>query len=216
MALEIVVLVAGGIGLLMLGAGLRRLWRRRLVTGGLASLTGSLLLAGATLSGGVALNLYTYHRFTREQAAAELAFRALGPQHFRVQLRDPHGQLREFELRGDEWQLDARILKWGGPAVLLGFDTVYRLERLSGRYDALTQEQDGPRTVHSLAEGAGIDLWGVAHRHEAWLPWVDAIYGSATYLPMRDGARYAVTVSASGLVARPSDETDQKPVKTWN
>jgi len=57
-----------------------------------------------------------------------------------------------LDLRGDEWQIDARVLKWRGMAVLIGFDTLYRLDRLSGRYRDITQERIGLRTVHSLSE----------------------------------------------------------------
>ena len=38
------------------------------------------------------------------------------------------------------------------------------------------------------------------------MPWADALYGSAVYVPMSDGARYQVVVSQSGLVARPLNE----------
>jgi hypothetical protein len=33
---------------------------------------------------------------------------------------------------------------------------------------------------------------------------LDAEYGSATYMPMRDGERYSIMVTASGLIARKS------------
>ena len=39
--------------------------------------------------------------------------------------------------------------------------------------------------------------------HPRWLPFVDAVYGSATYMPMADGARYQVSITQSGLIARP-------------
>jgi hypothetical protein len=56
--------------------------------------------------------------------------------------------------------------------------------------------------VYSLSENPGIDLWTWAQDHPGWLPFVDSIYGSATYLPMVDGARYQVSLTQSGLVAR--------------
>ena len=44
------------------------------------------------------------------------------------------------------------------------------------------------------------------HRYRSWVPWLDALYGSATFLPMADGALYEIKVSQSGLVARPLNQ----------
>ena len=109
-------------------------------------------------------------------------------------------------LAGDEWQLDARVLKWKGWANLLGLDAQYRLERVSGRYRQIEQERKDERTVYALSENPGIDLWTMSIDHRRWLPFVDAVYGSAVYLPMADGARYEVSITQSGLVARPVND----------
>jgi hypothetical protein len=120
-----------------------------------------------------------------------------------------------LDLRGDEWQMDARVLKWRGIAILIGFDTLYRLDRLSGRYRDITQERTEKRTVYSLSEEEGLDLWTIARRYAHWIPWVDALYGSATYMPMVGGASYTVSVSSTGLLARPSNEIARKAVSEW-
>jgi hypothetical protein len=146
----------------------------------------------------------------------ELAFAAQGPQRFRSTLtRVPSGDVQDFILDGDEWQLDARVLKWHGFANLLGFDARYRLERVSGRYRDIDQERTGPRTVHALGADPPIDLWAIARAHPSWLPFVDALYGSATYLPMADGARYRVTISQTGLLARPSNDAAEQANRAW-
>jgi hypothetical protein len=59
-------------------------------------------------------------------------------------------------------------------------------------------------------------LWSVVHRHHTWLPWFDALYGSATYLPMADGALYDIRVSPTGLVARPLNQAARDAVGTWH
>jgi len=51
----------------------------------------------------------------------------------------------DFILNGDEWQLDARILRWEPALQILGFNTIYRLERLNGRYSKIDQELDQPQ-----------------------------------------------------------------------
>jgi len=47
------------------------------------------------------------------------------------------------------------------------------------------------------------------------VPLADALYGSAAYVPMAEGAEYAVSVSASGLVVRPGNDAARKAVGGW-
>jgi hypothetical protein len=203
MTLQILSVILAILGVLLLVIGLRRLLRARFVTGG-----GSLVLSIAFLSIAglifvVGTNLLTYARLTYEKPLAELVIQANGPQRFRVTIsRIPTGEMQVFMMNGDEWQLDARVLKWRGWANLLGLDAQYRLERLGGRYRDIEKERTATRSVYSLSENPGIDLWTWAQDHPGWLPFVDSIYGSATYLPMVDGARYQVSLTQSGLVAR--------------
>lgn len=196
-------------------AALRRLRRVQLVRGTMFFLTGALVLIVAGGMALVALNLHTYARLTHEQDAARVSMRQLGERHYTVSVQPKDAPARRYELRGDEWQIDARVLKWRGIGNLLGFDTIYRLERLSGRYGDITQERNAPRTVYALAEDPGLDFWTVLRRYHDYLPLVDALYGSAAYVPMAEGAEYAVSVSASGLVVRPGNEAARKAVGGW-
>jgi hypothetical protein len=194
MTLQILSVILAILGVLLLVIGLRRLLRARFVTGG-----GSLVLSIAFLS--IAGLIFVVG--TNEKPLAEFVIQANGPQRFRVTIsRIPTGEMQVFMMNGDEWQLDARVLKWRGWANLLGLDAQYRLERLGGRYRDIEKERTATRSVYSLSENPGIDLWTWAQDHPGWLPFVDSIYGSATYLPMVDGARYQVSLTQSGLVAR--------------
>ncbi len=172
-----------------------------------------ILLAGAAAL--VAMNLYTYARLTHEQEVARVSIRQLGERHYVVSVQPRKAPARHFQLRGDEWQIDARVLKWRPIGNLLGFDTVYRLERLSGRYGDITQERNAARTVYTLAEDPGLDFWSLLRKHHEYVPLADALYGSAAYVPMAEGAEYAVTVSASGLVVRPGNDAARKAVGGW-
>jgi hypothetical protein len=97
----------------------------------------------------------------------------------------------------------------------MGFDTAYRLERISGRYSRIEDERNLPRTVYPLNPPNRLDLWELVHRYHSWLPWVDAIYGSAVYLPMADAASYEIKVSQSGLVARPLNQAARDALGNW-
>jgi hypothetical protein len=210
----------GGMGVLLalpLGlAALGRLRRAKLVSGTMFFLVGALVVLVAVIAALVIANLHTYSRLTHEQDVARVSLRQLGERHFVASVQ-PHGaEPRHFELRGDEWQIDARVLKWQPMATLLGFDTAYRLERLSGRYASVADERSQPRTVHDLAnDEPTLDVWVLVRRHHRYIPFVDALYGSAVYVPMVEGAEYAVTVSASGLVVRPANEAAKKAAGGW-
>ena len=204
---ETIAIALAAIGALLVLAGGRRLFTGRFLAALRASAGGLALIAAAALLFGVAANLHTYARLTYEQPVAELSFQKTGEQRWRATLvKQPSGEIWKLDLAGDDWQLDARVLKWRGWANLLGFDALYRLERISGRYRDVAQERSAPRTVHELGETRGIDLWEVSQAHPRWLPFVDAIYGSATYLPMAERARYEVTLGQAGLIARPKGE----------
>jgi len=191
-------------------------WSRGRFFAGGAHLLFSMFLAGvATFMGLVGGTLMTYSRLTHEQPALEVSLKRVGDQHFQAKLTDPSGGVRDFELLGDEWQVDARLLKWKGTAALLGFDTAYRLERLSGRYSDIAKEKSAPRTVHALVAPETVDAWELARRAKVYVPWIDALYGSSTFVPMADGATYQVSVSPSGLVARPLNQAARESVGGW-
>jgi hypothetical protein len=205
----------GVLALLLAIAGFRRMrdWEIRR---GSVYLLGAAMVAALGVGGAMlAASLHTYSRLTHEQEAARVVLRALGPQRYELLLVRVGEPSRRYELRGDEWQIDARVLKWRGMGTLLGFDTVYRFERLSGRYGNHDQEQKAPRTVHSLAEDAAVDFWQLLKKHHRYLPLADALYGSAAYVPMADGAQYAVLVSSTGLLVRPLNDAAQKAVGGW-
>jgi hypothetical protein len=196
-------------------AAVRRLRRLRLVGGTLYLLSGGVLMLLVASAGLVAANLFTYQRLTHEQEVARITSRQLGPRQFAVSLQPKDAPPRHFDLRGDEWQIDARVLKWRAMGNLLGLDTLYRLERLSGRYGDAASERTAQRTVYDLAQDPGLDLWTLTRRYQRYVPLADALYGSAAFVPMAEGAEYAVSVSASGLVVRPANDAARAAVGGW-
>jgi len=203
-------------GVLLLFAAVRRLRRRRVLGGVLTGATALVLLLLSACAALIAVNLLTYQRLSFEQPAGELQLSRTGPREYNAVLAYPGGERASFSLRGDEWQVDARVLKWHAFANLVGFDTAYRLERISGRYARIEDERTRTRTVYELNAPQRIDPWDLIHRYHSWLPWLDAFYGSATFLPMADGALYEIKVSQSGLVARPLNQAARDAVGGWH
>lgn len=215
MVLNAIIGVCGLVGLLFLIHAVRRFRQWRLIAGSVHTLLGLCFLLAATAAWLLGFSLLTYERLTYEQPAAEVMLARLGDRHYRATVTFPSHLKQSFELRGDEWQVDARVLRWRGLANIAGFDTVYRLERIGGRYRDVGSERRAPRTVHVLNEPARIDAWELARRYREYVPWVDALAGSATFLPMADGALYQVSVSQSGLVARPLNQAGREAVAGW-
>lgn len=180
-------------------------------------------LAGGVVSGAMggasvllAFSYYGYGRLIDEQLVSQIQFSQSSPGVYVARVMIEGETDRLFTLRGDEWQMDARVVNWKPPATLLGLDPIYQLDRLSGRYSDINDERTEERTVHALSEEMTLDVWRVARKFPALMPGVDAYYGTATYLPMADGARFEVTLSRTALVARPVNEQARQAVGQWN
>ncbi|RRJ83612.1 hypothetical protein [Aestuariirhabdus litorea] len=146
---------------------------------------------------------YSVERLSYERPLAEIEFRSLGPQHYLATLSGHKGcQREEFELFGDQWRIDAQVIKWKTVATLLGLDARYRLERLSGRYQNLGEANQRPQLAYDIGHTPTLDLVALS----AWLGrfngLLDAEYGSSTYQTMDPQRRYRVYLTQSGLITR--------------
>ncbi|WP_101675603.1 hypothetical protein [Alloalcanivorax mobilis] len=198
--------------LVLLGAWI--LLRHRWVLQWIKGTLGLAVLAMAVYLVLVAINLYSFQELNGETPVATVSFRAAGEQAYIATLTRADGTARDYRLRGDQWQLDARVIKWKTPFALLGLKPGYQLDRLQGRYFALEDERSKERTVYGLRDQAvGLDIWRQAR--EGWSFLVDARYGSAAYLPMADGAIFEVTVTPGGLMGRPLNGSAQQAVSGW-
>jgi len=189
------------------GVHARRRWRERRRFAATLRLAWCLVFLALALLGAFAGSvLLGYRRLAAEAPVAHIEARALGAQRYIVDVSTPDGAHRQVELAGDDWQLDARVIKWTPRAVMLGAQPLYRLDRIGGRYRDVAQERSAARTAVALDDTQWPDLWTLKRSFPKWLPWIDADYGSAAYLPLVDGGRYEVTLAAAGgLVARPAD-----------
>lgn len=177
-----------------------------------------LCLTSAAILGAGAILLLSYvgyGRLTAEQQVSSIEFRRVSPEEFQARLSIPDEDDRFFILRGDEWQMDARIITWKPPMTMLGLDPIYQLDRLSGRYADIDRERRQERTVHSLEPPLPTDLWRIARQFPALTPGIDAHYGTATYVPMADGARFDVFLSRDALLARPANERAEAAIGNW-
>jgi hypothetical protein len=181
--------------------------------------TGIGSFVSATIAGAGAMLFFayvSYGRLTEEILVSRIEFRRISPEEYQARVMIADQEDRFFILRGNEWQMDAKIVTWQPPMTILGLDPIYRLDRLSGRYAKIDRERHEARTVHTLAAEGLTDIWTFARRFPVLAPGVDAHYGTATYVPMADGARYEVTLSRDALIARPANDKAREAVGNWS
>ncbi len=182
-------------------------WRnRRRLSSSVGFLAAALCLTVGMLLGAITVGIQGYRAFTQEALAATIKTEPLGPHHFRATVTLADSSLHMFDLAGDAVYVDAHVLKWRPIGTLLGLETVYELDRIAGRYQTLSDEQLQERTVYSLAANKPFDAFDLAHRYWVLRPFVDAEYGSATFIGATtpSGGTYEVRVSTTGLLVRPS------------
>jgi hypothetical protein len=178
---------------------------RRLFFEGFAGLLLSLVcLLSSILVVLVSAGTAGYRALVHEETAATVQVEPLGNQQFRVKIVRPGAIDTAFTLAGDELYMDARILKWKPIVNMLGLHTGYCLDRVAGRYVDIRDERTKVRTVYSLGGAMRPwDLFRLRARYSFLAPILDAQYGSAAFVPVRDARVVKIMVTTSGLIARP-------------
>jgi len=213
MSLTIISIIFLVLGLLSFIVAFRRLRKKKLFSACGHGTMSVVFISLGLLLVAFALNLYTYERLSLERHVADIRFIQIGPQKFKAILTLPDGSSREYELVGDQWQLDARVIKWSAKGNMLGLDSRYRLERLNVRYNTVAQEKEPHvRTVYSLLETQEPDF---IQKYKSWMPWLDTSFGGAIFMPMADKAHYRIKITQSGLVPYSVNEEARKAERNW-
>ena len=211
--------MAWGIGLLALLAFLisaRILLNSSWFLGWLRGTCGLALLALAGVISMLALDLGLYSAVPANDLLVTVSFEVDGPQRYRVSLLQG-AEERTLSLDGDLWQLDARIFQWKGLGALIGLQPGYRLEKITGRYLSIEQQQQSLNTRVALARSRyGIDLWSwlrMGGTRDFYL--FDPQARRVNYLPMADGAVYSVALAPTGLLVNPLNQAAVQALNSW-
>ncbi len=159
------------------------------------------LVAGAGL-GVISLGIEGMRALTKEETAARIKVVPSGLQRFDATVTFADGRTEIYDLAGDDIYVDGHIVKWTPLANMLGLHTSYRLDRISGRYRSLDQENTARHTAYAMGTPAMFDLVALGKR----LPlgeFFDAEYGSATFVPVAPPGELELKVSTTGLLLRP-------------
>jgi|TARA_B110001454_G_scaffold5294_1_gene4933 hypothetical protein len=168
------------------------------------------LIVAAVFSLFSLFDVLSYKQLLSEVPIATISIYEKGDQHYDITLVDSDSREQRFEIHGDQWQLDARLLTWVGPLAAAGQKPLYRLDRISGRYVSLEQARNGQQSVFSLKQSQYVDLWEIFERFDTW---IDVSYGSAVYMPMENGAVFSVYLTAKGMNVRPINYIAKKILK---
>ncbi|MBU3056129.1 hypothetical protein [Pseudomonas indica] len=193
----------------------RILFNRHWFLGWLRGTCGLAFLGLAVLLGLVAKDLTAYSPLPDGKPVVTISFKAESEQRYRVTLLES-GEERQVTLEGDLWQLDVRLLRWIGLADLIGLQPGYRLERLSGRFLAIEQQELAQHTQVELAQSPyGVDLWRWLRLNQRDLFLFKPEAQRVTYLPVADGAAFTVSLSPTGLLAQPMNQAATQALKDW-
>jgi hypothetical protein len=192
----------GALGVVVLASGILALRRAKPLRFTLRALTGLLILAVGALVAALGAGLQGYRALTREEIAARIDVRPVGPQRFEATVRIADRPETTYVIAGDQIYVDAHVLKWKPFANVLGLHTAYELSRIAGRYEDIEQERSAERTVHSLAPERVVDLFALRRKHEMLAPLMDAEYGSGTFVAVKRRTMLEVRVSTTGLLIR--------------
>ncbi|WP_461482212.1 cation/multidrug efflux pump [Porticoccus sp.] len=205
-----------GLAALLLLVALRLLLKGGMLAAVVRAVVGLTLLFLSILLFLAGYDLLSYRPLLREEAVVTLQFQKLAPQSYRVLLVEAGGEQYRYHLKGDQWQLDVRLLRWHPSLASIGFKSLYRLDRLSGRYADIRQQLQNSPSAHQLGDSpTGFDTW-LMLKHFPWLrEWVDAQYGTATFLPMANGAVFDVKLAYGGLLARPVNPPAEAAIADW-
>lgn len=190
------------LSLFFLGLTFRALKKKRAMGTATGTLLVLLTLSLSALFGTLSASTQGYRALTREELAASVTTRKLADQQIQARVEFPDGRDTVFVLAGDEFYMDAHILKWKSIGNIIGLHTDYELDRISGRYMELEDEQSKPRTIFLLARAKSVNLFDLRRKHPVlgWL--VDAEYGSGTFMAAEDEAVFDVLISTTGLLVR--------------
>lgn len=152
---------------------------------------------------------YIYHQFNAAAPIAKIEFSPIGEQEYTATLYS--GNLcsgEDFVIYGDQLQLDASFIKWQGWAVLLGFESKYKLDRLSGRYRDITEQGDKPKKYYDIAPEVWFDIFDEDKLEGQSGLFIDSQYGSSVYVDINPELTYIIYRTEDGLIAKSYDRTN--------
>lgn len=162
---------------------------------------GFVLLAVSVYMSLLAGSLFAYQKTTDGLPLATVSMVANGPQAWDVTVTEANGTSRVFEVYGDLWEMDVRLLRYSGIGSIFGTSPSFQIERLAGRYLSLEDQQSKDLTEYNLLTEPvlGFDVWERAQASGSLF--VTPASSGLRLLPAVDGAIVEVILDESGHLA---------------
>lgn len=190
--------LVGCLALLLLYLTLRLGWRLDWLFGWLKGCALLLLVGACAVIGLLAWEFSQFRPIADGERIATLEFRRTAWQLHDARLESSAG-IQRLPIQGELWELDVQVLRWGGLPRLLGLEDGYRLNSLRGRYLTLEQQREldaaPPSSLHQTPFWR--DAWHWLDKLD--LGWLYADAFAIRFMPLADGARFAVEIGATGL-----------------
>jgi len=179
---------------------------------------GGVLTIVGLAAGLVGLNMQSYARLTYEVPLAEVTVHAVNPAQkiytVSVLRLDGTNRAQNCTLQGDAWEIGGRFQKWKAWANIIGLNATYTLDQVSNRYYAAS-DGNGQRITACDINGPAPKV--DQYLPESWVTWLmshmlveDRFFGSASFMPLADGAKYKVIATQFGFNAEPANDAGAK------
>lgn len=143
-----------------------------------------------------------YQALTYETHIASVVVIPKGKQIFIARMDFPDGSSKRFELAGDEVMVEASILKWKPWSNIIGLKTAYRLDRIRGRYQEISDEQSNMPTLYLIQKDDDMDIADWRKQYDYLSVLLDVEHGSASYVSAKEKRVFELVVTTSGLLLR--------------
>jgi hypothetical protein len=202
------------LGFVAFGAGLYHAVKLRPGKASVRLGGGGVLAIAGLAAGLIGLNLQSYERLTYEVPLADVTVHVVNPAQkiFAVTVTrlDQSHYVQTCTLQGDAWEIGGRFQKWKPWANEIGLNATYTLDQISNRYyraldgdgqriTACDLKAPQPEAVQLLPDI--VVRWVLQHMMVE-----DRFFGSASFMPMADGAEYKVIATQFGFNAEPVND----------
>jgi hypothetical protein len=203
---------------LLIGFIYKRVYRlmyrlRRRPVAGVGIVTGTLRLLLILLAVAVSAAILflfafiqSYTAFTHHSLAAEVYCTPVPGKKDKMILwlvtfeSQPVGYLSQYRLAGHQWAIEGHILRWDEWLNFFGFQTMYKLSRVRGRYLRSEDERSKPATAYSLAMDEEDPHWRWLYEYGARLPFVTAVYGNTVFTFPSETKTFRIYTTTSGFM----------------
>ncbi|MDX1504850.1 MAG: hypothetical protein R3221_03985 [Spongiibacter sp.] len=178
-----------------------------------------LLVVLTPLSGGLLLvshDMMAYRNLAEEDKIGAIYIVENSPREFTLRIEHPDGEVAQYRVHGDQWRLEARVIRWDKAIASTGVKNLVKLQRVSGRYADLGRQAVSAATEHNIHRDEVVDTWQWLRQGDLIWRWVDVDFGSGVFAPLVDGAAYGIYLGRSGMFIQPENPIAIQALRDWS